>query len=108
MVRTSHAIQFFVLALVFAFFMGFTRDVWSQEGSVCAEHAQIVEGLATHYSESRVGFGLDNYGRVVEIFASKRQGSWTIVVTFPDGRACLVASGEDWQPMKLTDMRPTA
>ncbi len=73
----------------------------------CADHNQITDRLATKYSESRVGIGLDGNGRVVEVFAS-RQGSWTILVTFPDGRTCLIAAGEDWQPLMLADTRPAA
>lgn len=96
MVRTSHAIQFLVLALVFAFFMGFTRDVWSQEAFCGNDRTKIVNHLASEYFELRIGLGLDSSGRVVEIYTSK-QGTWTIIVTFADGRVCMVASGTDWQ-----------
>ena len=34
--------------------------------------------------------------QVVEIFTSA-SGSWTIVVTRPDGQTCLVASGQAWE-----------
>ncbi len=75
--------------------------------TVCADHNQITDRLATIYSESRVGIGLDENGRVIEVFASE-QGSWTILVTFPDGRTCLIAAGEAWEPAMLAVTGPTA
>ena len=75
--------------------------------TACGDHNQITDRLATNYSESRVGYGLDGDGRMVELFASG-QGSWTILVTFPDGRTCLMAAGEDWEPAMLAVTGPTA
>jgi hypothetical protein len=31
------------------------------------------------------------------VFASEASGTWTITVTLPDGRTCLIASGRDWE-----------
>ena len=75
--------------------------------TACADHNQITDRLATYYSESRVGSGLDGNGHVIEVFAS-RQGSWTMLVTFPDGRTCLIAAGEAWEPATLAVTGPTA
>ena len=66
--------------------------------TACGDRNQITDRLATGYSESRVGSGLDSNGLVVELFVS-RQASWTLLVTFPDGRTCLIAVGENWQPI---------
>ena len=61
---------------------------------------QVVAGLATGFDEVRRGAGLtaapDGRAQVVEIFTSA-SGSWTIVVTRPDGQTCLVASGQAWE-----------
>ena len=65
----------------------------------CADHARVVERLATGYGESRqsIGVGADN--TVVEVFASLETGTWTITVTQPGGPTCLVASGEAYQAL---------
>ena len=34
----------------------------------------------------------------MEVYASEKTGSWTILLTKPDGVACLVASGGMWEP----------
>ena len=35
-------------------------------------------------------------------------GSWTILMTVPEGRACIVAVGEAWQPVPTTGREPLA
>lgn len=63
----------------------------------CAEHAMVVERLASGYGESRQSIGISANNTVVEVFASLETGTWTIVVTQPGGPTCLVASGEAFQ-----------
>lgn len=64
--------------------------------TVCGERARIIERLETRYGERRTGAGLASNG-VVEVFSSDETGTWTIIVTLPTGRACLVAAGESWE-----------
>ncbi|UWQ21689.1 hypothetical protein [Jannaschia sp. W003] len=66
-------------------------------GSTCGTRPQIVERLASHFGETRRGIGLGTENRVLEVFASEETGSWTVTVTLPDGRMCLVASGQHWE-----------
>lgn len=70
--------------------------------SVCSERAKFVDQLAVNYAENTVGLGLVNNGNVLEILVSKN-GTWTILVTKPDGISCVVATGEAWEkiPGKL-------
>lgn len=69
------------------------------QGAVCAARDDVVERLRQKYGESRRGIGLLQDQRVVEIWTSEKSGSWTIVVTLPDGSTCLLAAGENWEPM---------
>lgn len=75
--------------------------------TVCGDHKEIADRLAADHSESRVGIGLEKDGGVIEIFASRR-GSWTILVTFPDGQTCVVGSGEAWEATTTPVGGPTA
>lgn len=63
----------------------------------CAPRAEIVSYLRKQYDETRRGIGLMTGGTVAEVFASASTGTWTIIVTRPDGVACAVAAGEAWQ-----------
>jgi len=62
----------------------------------CAPRDQIVAQLEKKYGETRRGAGLQNRGSVTEVFASAETGTWTILVTRPNGVSCAVAAGEAW------------
>ena len=68
----------------------------------CGSHTEIIDRLAKTYAESRVGFGQFDDGRPVEIFASPG-GTWTLLVTWPNGVTCLVASGDGWQNVVIEE-----
>ncbi len=40
--------------------------------------------------------GLTVSGGIIEVFASK-EGTWTMVITQPNGTSCLIAVGQDWE-----------
>lgn len=63
--------------------------------SRCIPRAAAVERLETVYGESLKMIGTLTRGDVImEIFASDKTGSWTLVFTGADGLTCFVASGE--------------
>ena len=47
--------------------------------------------------------GLSTTGDMVEILADGTDGSWTIVMTLPNGLSCLVAAGENWEFVEPKD-----
>lgn len=63
----------------------------------CAARKEIVARLAERYGETLQSVGLDRNNAMLEVYASEA-GSWTILVTNPEGLACLVASGQMWEP----------
>jgi hypothetical protein len=62
----------------------------------CGPREQLVKLLADQYKEDPVGMGLAQPGQVLEVFASS-SGSWTMVITLPDGKACMIAAGDNWE-----------
>ncbi len=68
--------------------------------AVCAERAELVSRLEKGYAESRRSLGLASNGAVFEVFLSEK-GTWSLLVTHPDGQSCLVASGEAWENLPL-------
>lgn len=93
MQKSLFALSFGFAALILATQQGFAQ------GAQCAPRAQVVQALAETYGESRRFIGLAGDRLVMETFASEDTGSWTILVTRPDGIACLVTSGEGYEPM---------
>ncbi|WP_308916059.1 hypothetical protein [Jannaschia sp. LMIT008] len=67
------------------------------QGQTCGPRDVVVDRLANQFGETRRGLGLGSRNRVVEVFAADASGTWTITVTLPDGRTCLVASGDNWE-----------
>ena len=93
----------FMDKMLFALSLGFAGLIFATQAALaaqCAPREQVVAGLATGFDEVRRGAGLtaapDGRAQVVEIFTAA-SGSWTIVVTRPDGQTCLVASGQAWE-----------
>ena len=75
----------------------------------CAPHADMLALLAKHYGEAPKTVGIVNQNRFVEVLSS-REGSFTILVTGPDGMACILAAGQDFEvvPDHLASLDPQA
>ncbi len=69
----------------------------AQTRTACAERDAVVARLADRYGETLQSIGLQSNSAVVEVYASADTGTWTILMTRPDGISCLIASGESWQ-----------
>ena len=65
----------------------------------CGPRADVLDMLAEKYDETRRGVGISGPTQVLEVFASVK-GTWTVVVTDPAGRTCLVASGRSWEDLR--------
>ena len=89
--------QLFMASLGFGILILAATQAFAQPQ--CADRAQIVERLASHYGESRQSIGLGANNQVVEVFASIETGTWTILVTHPNGLSCLVASGQAYEAL---------
>lgn len=74
---------------------------------VCSERSTFLDRLSHLYAEKPVALGLLSGGNVLEVLASK-DGSWTILVTRPNGDACIVAAGEAWQDLPVVATGPSA
>ncbi len=64
---------------------------------VCGKRADLVRQLGDKYGETRRSMGLAEGRGVVELYASEETGSWTILMTSPQGIACMMAAGQAFQ-----------
>ena len=67
-----------------------------QQQPPCADRSEFLNHLSSNYREAPVAMGLTANGGLLEVVASK-DGSWTIIVTMPNGMSCGVASGMSWE-----------
>ena len=67
-----------------------------QQTPPCADRADFLNQLSANYREAPVAMGLTANGGLLEVVAAKN-GSWTIIVTMPNGMSCGVASGMSWE-----------
>lgn len=63
----------------------------------CGDRTSIISKLSEKYGETPQSIGLGQNNGVVEVFASLETGTWTILMTLPDGRSCLIAAGEAFE-----------
>lgn len=66
----------------------------------CDARDQVTALLADRYGETRRALGLAGETAVMELFASEATGTWTITVTLPDGRMCLMATGTGYEALR--------
>ncbi len=64
--------------------------------SMCATRDTMVGQLSGKYGETPQGSGLNSTTKMLEIWASEATGTWTILVTDPNGTSCIMAAGKDW------------
>ncbi|MAO56673.1 MAG: hypothetical protein CMM61_13385 [Rhodospirillaceae bacterium] len=67
-------------------------------GSICGDRSEIASSLSQRFSEEPRSLGVDADGGILEVFVSET-GSWTIIVTNPRGRTCVLTAGENWETM---------
>jgi hypothetical protein len=70
------------------------------DGALAREHCGlrvgIVAALNGKYQERLHSFGMLQHNAKVELFVSAT-GTWTVLVSTPSGRSCIVAVGSAWE-----------
>lgn len=49
------------------------------------------------FGERRIGHGVSQTGQLVKLLASPDGATWSMLIVWPDGHACLLDAGEAWQ-----------
>lgn len=65
--------------------------------SVCSPTPMMYEQLSDDQGESRVAVGMVATGEMLELWAGDRSGTWSLLVTRPDGVTCVVAVGVNFE-----------
>lgn len=75
--------------------------------SICDTRANLLSHLKSKYEETPVAIGLSNAGGVVELITANNGKTWTLIVTRPNGMACLIAAGESWESITVRLGKPS-
>lgn len=68
-------------------------------GQQCDQRARVIGHLAQKYQETPVAIGVTASGGMVEVLTTGDGGTWTIILSNPNGTSCLVAAGEGWRAL---------
>lgn len=63
----------------------------------CDSREAVTAFLADRYGETRRSLGIAGEAAVMELYAADTTGTWSITLTLPDGRMCLMASGSGYE-----------
>jgi len=69
----------------------------------CGDTKEIISKLYSNYGEQRVAEGFGRSDGIMGLYASEDTGTWTILVTHPSGKSCLLASGKMFQSITPTE-----
>jgi len=64
--------------------------------AVCGVRNDVIKALNQQFDESPVGLGLTGSRQAIELLVSKA-GTWTLLVTMPDGTSCILSAGKNWE-----------
>lgn len=75
----------------------------AQAQAMCGERSAVLGNLEKMYSETPVSMGLSGNGAVIEVLTSP-SGSFTIILTRPNGLSCVMAAGENWEDLPIRQL----
>lgn len=67
------------------------------QSMACGSRDEMTQRLKQTFGEAQTGLGLVSTARVLEVWSSEETGTWTILMTEPNGQSCMVAAGEAWK-----------
>lgn len=73
----------------------------------CQDRSKVLEKLARDYKETTIAIGMAANGGVLEVLTTEDGAdtrTFTIIVTMPDGKSCLLATGENFEVFEDPEM----
>jgi hypothetical protein len=81
-----------------------TQTAFAQK---CAPREVFEDYLKNRYEERQDAIGVTPNGHLMEVFVSE-QGTWTLLMSLPNGTSCILAAGEGWQNQLVAANAPEA
>ena len=73
----------------------------SSAQSVCNTTPVIYSILSGKHGESTAARGMTRGGELLEMWANRDTGSWSLLITRPDGITCLVQAGQNFNAVPV-------
>lgn len=86
-------------ALAFVTAVALPLPAMAAGNMACSQRDDVLAQLGSKYKEAPSAVGLANNGGLIEVLTSDNGATWTIIVSMPNGTSCLLAAGENWQPV---------
>ena len=103
MLRTAITIATLATGLLFS---SAVQAQMAPGGAVCGERGKFLSHLGQNHKESPSAMGVTASGRVIEVLTSN-DGTWTSIMTHPNGVTCMVAAGQAWESIEQVALGPT-
>lgn len=88
---------------VFLFLISFLLVSGLAQAAPCGKRPDVVEILRKRHGEQPMQIALTANGQVLEIWTNP-DGPWTLLVTSPEGFACIQATGhQPWERLPVGD-----
>jgi hypothetical protein len=85
-----------ILAAVLMVIGSFVSSGTASAQTAGIDRALVVKQLLEKHAEKPVGMGIAANGGVVELFTSPDGGTWTLIMTMPNGKSVMLGAGQDW------------
>lgn len=85
--------------------LGFTNYA---DAAMCGSRDSVTKLLANRYKEEPVAIGMVSDRGVMEVYVSNDTSTWSIVVTTPQGKTCIIAAGQNYEGVDFIAKGPQA
>jgi hypothetical protein len=68
----------------------------AQAATMCGSRSDFVKALTDKFKEQGKALAIAGQSNLLEIYTSKA-GTWTILMTSPTGKTCIIAAGNSWE-----------
>ena len=83
--------SFLVFWIVVALLVTTGREAYGQ--MLCVDRVELFDDLAAKWNEELIEVKVIEGQGLLELLASRAEGTWTVVVTRPGGTSCVLATG---------------
>ena len=73
----------------------------AETDTLCVERVDMLDRLASEYGEELIEVKMMEGRGLLEVLASPRKGTWTLLLTMPDGISCVLATGRGYGGKEL-------